>query len=321
MISSFRRLPLQATIRGISIPPISIVSLTHFRSNTTSTQAPHPKRVKAALDAVTATDAASKSPLNSTDYVLHHPVYTPTELEATKYTHRNIQGIRDSVAFSLVRLMRFGKATYGKSEYVTNFGNTGFDTATGYTDKVGIMTEKQWLNRIVFLETVAGVPGMVAGMIRHLHSLRNLKRDHGWIHTLLEEAENERMHLLTFMKLKAPGPLFRATVLITQGIFFNAYFFCYLLSPKTCHRFVGYLEESAVHTYSLCLKDIEHGRIKHWGSQPAPEIARFYWRLEDNATVKDVVAAVRADEADHRDTNHLLASLKPDEPNPKAKED
>jgi Alternative oxidase len=31
---------------------------------------------------------------------------------------------------------------------------------------------------------------------RHFRSLRTLKRDHGWIATLLEEAENERMHLL-----------------------------------------------------------------------------------------------------------------------------
>ena len=41
--------------------------------------------------------------------------------------------------------------------------------------------------------SAAGVPGMVAGMLRHLHSLRRMERDHGWIHTMLEEAENERM--------------------------------------------------------------------------------------------------------------------------------
>jgi hypothetical protein len=44
-----------------------------------------------------------------------------------------------------------------------------------------------------------------AGMIRHLRSLRTMKRDHGWIPTLLEEAENERMHLMTFIKIKQPG--------------------------------------------------------------------------------------------------------------------
>jgi hypothetical protein len=57
--------------------------------------------------------------------------------------------------------------------------------------------------------TNLGVPGFAAAMIRHLHSLRRMERDHGWIHTLLEEAENERMHLMTFMQLKRPGPIVR----------------------------------------------------------------------------------------------------------------
>lgn len=62
----------------------------------------------------------------------------------------------------------------------------------------------------------AGVPGMVGGMLRHMRSLRTMKRDHGWIHTLLEEAENERMHLLTFLQLREPGPLMRLMVLFGQ---------------------------------------------------------------------------------------------------------
>ncbi|KAJ3110543.1 hypothetical protein HK100_002999 [Physocladia obscura] len=240
--------------------------------------------------------------LKNHDHLLYHPVYNKEEIDETKYTHRETQGIRDQIAFSAIRLMHFG-----------------FDYATGYVDKIGVMTETQWLNRIIFLETVAGVPGMVAGMARHMRSLRTLGRDNGWINTLLQEAENERMHLLTFMKLKNPDLLFRIFVLFAQGIFFNAYFFAYLLSPKTCHRFVGYLEESAVHTYTLCLKDIEGGgKIAHWGSHAAPEIAKFYWRLGDRATVKDVVAVVRADEANHRDTNHVLASLDASDKNPLA---
>jgi hypothetical protein len=71
---------------------------------------------------------------------------------------------------------------------------------------------------MIFLETVAGVPGMVASMVRHMQSLRLMRRDGGWIHTLLAEAENERMHLLTFLTLKEPGPFMRAAVLITQGV-------------------------------------------------------------------------------------------------------
>ena len=60
-------------------------------------------------------------------------------------------------------------------------------------------------------------PGMIGAMVRHLKSLRRMTRDHGWIHTLLEEAENERMHLLTALELRRPGPLFKIAVIGTQG--------------------------------------------------------------------------------------------------------
>ncbi|KAI8846342.1 alternative oxidase-domain-containing protein [Chytridium lagenaria] len=288
VIASTRSFPhITNAIAMQACRPFSISAVRHAHTDTSTTAkvqqaAVHPKAVKQMTH--DASNATSEK-----DYMLRHPVYTKDELEAVKYTHRPVKGLREGLRF---------------------------DFATNYSDKVGVMNERGWLNRIIFLETVAGVPGMVAGMARHMRSLRSLKRDNGWIITLLEEAENERMHLLTFMKLKRPGPLFRLSVLVTQGIFFNAYFLCYLLAPRACHTFVGYLEESAVHTYTHCLEDIEHGQIKHWGSQPAPNIAKSYWRLKDDATVRDVVAAVRADEADHRDTNHLLSNLDPDQPNP-----
>jgi threonyl-tRNA synthetase len=91
-------------------------------------------------------------------------------------------------------------------------------------------------------------------MLRHLRSLRLMRRDNGWINTLLEEAENERMHLLTFMEMRKPGPLFRASVIAAQGIMFNLLFVGYLLSPKFCHSLVGYLEEEAVKTYTHALE-------------------------------------------------------------------
>lgn len=59
--------------------------------------------------------------------------------------------------------------------------------------------------------------GMIAAMTRHLKSLRYMRRDFGWIHTLLEEAENERMHLLTAMELRCPGPIFKGMVVGAQG--------------------------------------------------------------------------------------------------------
>ncbi len=82
-----------------------------------------------------------------------------------------------------------------------------FDMLSAY--KPGYMDENKYLTRFIFLETVAGVPGMVGAMWRHLKSLRIMREDKGWIHHLLEEAENERMHLFTFLSMKKPGFFFK----------------------------------------------------------------------------------------------------------------
>ena len=58
-----------------------------------------------------------------------------------------------------------------------------FDLVTNYGE--GKMTAKKWLFRMIFLETVAGVPGMVAAMSLHMSSLRKCRADKGYIHTLL----------------------------------------------------------------------------------------------------------------------------------------
>ena len=59
-------------------------------------------------------------------------------------------------------------------------------------------------SRIVMLETVAGVPGMIAAMARHFHSLRKLTRDHGWIHTLLGNISSELKGHAKFKYLFTP---------------------------------------------------------------------------------------------------------------------
>ena len=157
---------------------------------------------------------------------------------------------------------------------------------------------------VVFLETVAGVPGSVASTLRHLASLRRMKRDGGWIASLMAEAENERMHLLTFLTVRQPGPLIKALVFLSQGLFFNFFWISYLLSPKFCHRLVGYLEEEAVVTYTKMLQDIDAGgNLKQWATDPAPEIAIKYWNLGKDATMRDVISHVRADEGHHRDVS------------------
>ena len=45
-----------------------------------------------------------------------------------------------------------------------------------------------------------------------------------------------------------------STLCFSLGVFVGFFSVMYLLSPKFCHRFVGYLEEEAVVTYSKLLK-------------------------------------------------------------------
>ncbi|XP_057493745.1 ubiquinol oxidase, mitochondrial-like isoform X1 [Actinidia eriantha] len=160
--------------------------------------------------------------------------------------------------------------------------------------------------RAMMLETVAAVPGMVGGMLLHLRSLRKFQQSGGWIKALLEEAENERMHLMTMVELVQPVWYERLLVLTVQGVFFNGFFVLYLVSPKLAHRIVGYLEEEAIHSYTEYLKDIDNGQIEN---VPAPAISIDYWRLPKDATLKDVITVIRADEAHHRDVNHFASDI------------
>jgi ubiquinol oxidase len=134
--------------------------------------------------------------------------------------------------------------------------------------------------------------------------LRYIRDDHGWIRTLLDEAENERMHLMTFIEIAQPSVFERLMIMIVQVIFYNTYFFLYLFSPMTAHRVVGYFEEEAIISYTSYLNEIDAGSHENG---PAPQIAIDYWKLPDNAKLRDVVLVVRADEAGHRDVNHGYA--------------
>ena len=165
---------------------------------------------------------------------------------------------------------------------------------------------KKYGHRAVVLETVAAVPGMVAGMLLHLKSLRKMEDDRGWIKTLLDEAENERMHLMTFIHIAKPTWLERVIILTAQFIFIVTYALIYLISQRTAHRIVGYFEEEAVRSYTEYLHELETGKIK---DQPAPEIAINYWNLPLHSTLKDVVRVIRDDEAGHRDVNHNFADV------------
>ena len=163
---------------------------------------------------------------------------------------------------------------------------------------------KRYGHRAVVLETVAAVPGMVGGLLQHLKALRHIRDDQGWIRELLEEADNERMHLMTFIQVAQPSRFERMVIMVGQLIFYNAYFWLYLFAPRIAHRIVGYLEEEAVVSYTQYLAQIDAGLVENVA---APQIAIDYWKLPQTARLREVVIAVRADEAGHRDRNHEMA--------------
>lgn len=203
------------------------------------------------------------------------PPFDQQSIDLTR--HHAPRGFSERFAFFFVKFLRF-------------FADTFF--------------AKRYGHRAVVLETVAAVPGMVGATLQHLKCLRRMRGDRGWIVALLDEAENERMHLMTFIELVKPTWFERLVIQLVQGIFYNLFFVLYLISPRTAHRVVGYFEEEAIISYNHYLKQIDE--------QPelnvaAPQIAINYWRLDPSARLRDVVLAVRADEVEHRDVNHGFA--------------
>jgi ubiquinol oxidase len=185
----------------------------------------------------------------------------------------------DHLAWALCKLLRFG---------------------------ADVFFRKRYLHRSVVLETVAAVPGLVGAALQHLRSLRVMRGRAEMVKILMDESENERMHLMAFVDLCQPSLFERLLVLLVQGVFFNAFFVLYVLSPAVAHRMVGYFEEEAVLSYTRFLEQIDAGAI---ADMEIPEFARAYWHLGAQARLRELVLAVRADEAHHRDVNHQLALI------------
>ncbi|WP_373476967.1 alternative oxidase [Sphingorhabdus sp.] len=193
-------------------------------------------------------------------------------------THYAAGGVSDRFALGVTKLLRWGADTF---------------------------FAKRYGNRAIVLETVAAVPGMVGATLIHLRALRLMQDDNGWIRTLMDEAENERMHLMTFIEIAQPSWIERMVILTVQWFFYIGFFFLYLISDRTAHRLVGYFEEEAVLSYTLYLEEIDSGRH---ANPPAPDVALRYWNLPEGTTLRDVILIIRADEAHHRDTNHFMAN-------------
>jgi ubiquinol oxidase len=169
-----------------------------------------------------------------------------------------------------------------------------------------MLFRSRYLHRAVVLETVAAVPGMVGATLQHLRSLRVMRGRADMVRVLMEEAENERMHLMAFVEICQPTLFERLLILIAQGLFFNFFFALYMASPAVAHRMVGYFEEEAVVSYTRFLAAVDAGEI---ANLDIPEFARDYWHLGAEARLRELVVAVREDEAGHRDVNHQLAFI------------
>ncbi len=172
-----------------------------------------------------------------------------------------------------------------------------FNFITGYTASNPSVHSIEW--RLIMLESIAGVPGFVAAGFRHFRSLRTLKRDYGWIPTLLEEAENERMHLRLCLEEFGANTLTRYLVVGAQCVMVPMLMTVYLVHPKSMHRFVGYLEETAVMTYVNIIEHIETPGTnlhKAWAHLAAPAMAKEYYKLPSDAkwvdTLKCMVRSV-----------------------------
>ncbi|KAF6757468.1 mitochondrial alternative oxidase [Ephemerocybe angulata] len=326
------RRPLATRCISSGVPRHHTLVSTHKASKASGASHKDADSVKASEkeDALTTPGPTSTVPtMVRGDWVLFHPVYSSEELKAVEVLHRKPKTFADKIAAGLVALSR-----------------KTFDLVSGYKHKELPPDYKQWpieklrqegyilddrawlrLTRVIdhfreflFLESIAGVPGMVAATLRHLQSLRLMVGNAmplgsspsmcydviaGWIHTCLEEAENERMHLMTFMTLRKPSLPFRAMVLGAQGVFYNLFFMSPLRSDI--------LKKRQVVTYTKCIKDLEDGLIPEWENMPAPEISIDYWRLPADAKMIDIIYAVRSDESTHRFVNHSFANLNPGE--------
>jgi ubiquinol oxidase len=93
--------------------------------------------------------------------------------------HHKPVGLSDAVALGFVKALRFCADTF---------------------------FAKRYGHRAIVLQTVAAVPGMVGATLNHLKCLRRMCDDRGWIKTLMDEAETERLHLMTFIEVAKPAP-------------------------------------------------------------------------------------------------------------------
>ncbi|KAJ3105334.1 hypothetical protein HDU97_008231 [Phlyctochytrium planicorne] len=189
------------------------------------------------------------------------PIYTKEMLESFRNwqpppASPDLHTSSEVVAYILFRILKFG-----------------LNLLTLTLPKPQFLSSNSWFRRFIFLETLSSVPGFMGSMIRHIRSLKSLQDDKGWIPTLLDDTENHRAHLMSWMMVGKPGAIMTTCVVITQGLFYQSFFVVYAVSQQTVHRFLTFVAEDSVKTYTICLEDVENGKIQDWKNRPAPKQA------------------------------------------------
>jgi ubiquinol oxidase len=202
-------------------------------------------------------------------------------------------------------MLNINKADIGRHHEPDGFGDRfALATARLIAAGAGWLFGRRYGGRAVVIETIAAVPAMVAATLLHLTCLRRMIDDGGWVRVFMEEAENQRAHLMAFVAIQRPNTGERLLIVLGQGLFYNAYFLLYLISPRTAHRLAGYLAEESARGYTRYLARIEEGTLENGA---APALAGAYWNLPPDAPLAAMIQAMREDETLHRDIHHAFA--------------
>eukprot|EP00347_Sterkiella_histriomuscorum_P005191 403357544 len=223
-------------------------------------------------------------------HLLAQQWYNLNDIQDVKFTHREPHNFRDKFALRWIGGLRlFVDALTGKDAQKRD--------------------AKTWFNRMVLLESIAPIPGLVVGTAKYFKNLKDMKTDRALVHFMLEESENERTHLYLWLNYQKPKFISRMGIAFKQIAFWNVFFLTYIFSPYVCHRFMGYLEEEAIYNYTMFLKQIDNGNLKELQNEPAPKLAKDYYNLPEDAKFRDMLLALRADEVVHREFNHYFCEL------------
>lgn len=159
-----------------------------------------------------------------------HPEWTAEEVRDIDHIQPVIKSSSDTRAKFYARQIQIMNDVL--SSY--SFRKNSTDPETQY---------KGWINRILYMQNVIGVPSFVGAMWRHLRSLRKLSEEEsGDIHGMLKESENERVHLLLFLEYHKPSFIYRFGMVSSQALFLFSFSILYMINPRMVHRLVADIE-------------------------------------------------------------------------------